>query len=313
MKLTSKDANVNRGRRFASASVLLILVVLLVGPAQVATAGWGAWGDSSLIHACKDSRGRLTVVAPTDSCNQYETQVTWLKDVEAGDGLTINRNTSGATLSLASDASTGWSPAGETWAHATSNQFTVLGDLTVKYRTGAKIKLTQTAVKYFYVVSSSHTGGTTTVTVTGGSDYQIANVAVSSPYLSYQATPQGFPDWFNWSPGLVWDGTAPTSATQSIARFSIIGRTVFIRLKYEYATAGSNNKAVFFAVPVTANGQASEYNTPGSGYMSSGAAGSPPSISAHVAFQYGTGGEIYVFIDNGATVRSLWVSLFYEI
>lgn len=314
-----------RYKKYIFVSFLIIPVIVLAvfaGTAlyNIARASFGSWGDNSLVHACKDARGRVTIVGSGDSCNQNETQVTWLKDVNAGDGLTVTRSSDGATLALAETSNeTGWTEAGETWTYDSATTFTVSGDQTAKYRAGAKIKLTQTSVKYFYIVTSSHSSGTTTVTVTGGSDYSLSNASITSPHFSYQATPQGFPDWFNWSPTLVWDGTAPSNVAQSIARFSIIGRTVFLRLKYEYSTAGSNNKVLFFAVPVRpSNAQTSEYNIPGSGYMSTGVAGTAPTISNHVVAQYGqqseiSPGEIYLIIDSAAAIKSVWASLFYEI
>lgn len=93
----------------------------------------------------------------------------------------------------------------ETWTYASATTFTVSGDLTTKYYKGVKIKFTQTSAKYFYVTASSHADGTTTVTVTGGSDYSVANAAITSPYYSLADKPQGFPNAFNYS--VTWSST----------------------------------------------------------------------------------------------------------
>ena len=41
-------------------------------------------GDASLIHVCKDTRGGVTIVGDSDSCNTGETEVTWLKYIADG-------------------------------------------------------------------------------------------------------------------------------------------------------------------------------------------------------------------------------------
>jgi hypothetical protein len=44
------------------------------------------------------------------------------------------------------------------------------------HKNGDKIKLTQTTVKYFYIVGVANT----LLTVTGGSDYTVANAAITN-------------------------------------------------------------------------------------------------------------------------------------
>ena len=57
-----------------------------------------------------------------------------------------------------------------------------------------KIKLTQGTVKYFIITAvSTYSGGNTTITVYGGTDYDLANAAITSPYYSMMKSPQGFP------------------------------------------------------------------------------------------------------------------------
>ena len=74
-----------------------------------------------------------------------------------------------------------------------------------------RIKLTQTTVKYFIITGvSTYSGGNTTITVYGGTDYDLANAAITSPYYSTQKAPQGFP----LSP-IKW--TVKTTSTDSYA------------------------------------------------------------------------------------------------
>ena len=92
----------------------------------------------------------------------------------------------------------GWIPAGETWTYASADDptftFTVASDVTTKYSAGMKIKLTQGTVKYFIITAvSTYSGGNTTITVYGGTDYDLPNSAISANAYSMMKSPQGFP------------------------------------------------------------------------------------------------------------------------
>ncbi|HLE35652.1 MAG TPA: carbohydrate binding domain-containing protein, partial [Candidatus Acidoferrales bacterium] len=141
---------------------------------------------------------------------------------------------------------TGWFAPNETWTYASATTFTVPGDQTVKYHKGTKIKLTQTTEKYFYVIGSSYGAPNTTVTVTGGSDYSLANAAITLPFFSYAETPQGFPGWFNWTPT-----PSGYSVTNAVYRFFLQGRkcTVMVR---EATVGNSTNTVHTLTAPVPA-------------------------------------------------------------
>lgn len=97
---------------------------------------------------------------------------------------------------------TGWSipTFTGTWTYASASTFTVAGvDVTSSFPKGAKIRLTNSTLKYFYVVDSSFSTDTT-ITVSGGTDYTLANTTISDPYISYADSPIGFPQWFNYTP-----------------------------------------------------------------------------------------------------------------
>jgi hypothetical protein len=92
----------------------------------------------------------------------------------------------------------GWISAGETWTYASADDptytFTVAADVTTKYSVGMKIKLTQGTVKYFIITAiSAYSGGNTTITVYGGTDYDLASSAISANAYSMMRTPVGFP------------------------------------------------------------------------------------------------------------------------
>jgi len=141
---------------------------------------------------------------------------------------------------------TGWFAPNETWTYVSPTTFTVPGDQTAKYHKGTKIKLTQTTEKYFYVIGSSYGAPNTTVTVTGGSDYSLANAAITLPFFSYAETPQGFPGWFNWTPT-----PSGYSVTNAVYRFFLQGRKCTIMVRE--ATAGnSTNAAHTLTAPIPA-------------------------------------------------------------
>lgn len=84
--------------------VLLFLAFVVGGIAVVSLkntvgASFGIWGDSSLINACQGQHGQITI-ASGSSCNANDTKISWLKDVNVGNGLTETRDSSGVTLSL---------------------------------------------------------------------------------------------------------------------------------------------------------------------------------------------------------------------
>jgi len=90
----------------------------------------------------------------------------------------------------------GWIPANETWTYAGADDptfiFSISGDKTGKYSPGMKIRLNQTTDKYFIITGVSF-GTNTTITVYGGTDYDLANATIASPCYSSQKAPFGFP------------------------------------------------------------------------------------------------------------------------
>jgi len=152
----------------------------------------------------------------TENTAPAHTDIAYLVDDPSGTPLSQK-------IQLANLVGTGWLGYGGTWTYASATTFTVSGDQTVIFGAGTKIKLTQTSAKYFYVVSSSYSANTT-VTIMGGSDYSLANAAITSPYFSYAATPQGFPDWLNYS--VTWGGGSPAIGNGTLeGKFTLKGKT----------------------------------------------------------------------------------------
>lgn len=146
----------------------------------------------------------------------------------------------------------GWISAGETWTYASSTTFTISGDKTGKYQKGDKIKLTQTSVKYFYIIGVSYSSNNTTITVTGGSDYSLANATITNPYFSKAENPQGFPQLFNWTPTIVNYGGTLSSVVQNLKKFSISNGRCHLTVHFS-ATIGATVDYITVTAPVTIN------------------------------------------------------------
>lgn len=87
----------------------------------------------------------------------------------------------------------GWMIANETWTYASADDptftITVPSGAASKYSEGMRIKLTQTTDKYFIITKVADT----VLTVYGGTDYDLVDAAITSPYYSTQKAPLGFP------------------------------------------------------------------------------------------------------------------------
>lgn len=87
----------------------------------------------------------------------------------------------------------GWQEANETWTYSSvdgpTGVITVPTDATLKYSVGMKVKFTQTTPKYGIITAIT----STTMTVYMGTDYTLANAAISANYYSTQKAPLGFP------------------------------------------------------------------------------------------------------------------------
>jgi hypothetical protein len=169
----------------------------------------------------------------------------------AGTGLDSGAVTSSkiasATITSAQLVSNdGWVTANETITYASATTFTCSSELAALLQTGDKIKLTQTTVKYFYVVSKSGT----TITITGGTDYTLANAAITLPYYSHEANPVGFPGAFAFTPTIT-AGSGTFTAASGVGRFSITGRRCFTVIAATITTIGTGSGCVA-TLPVSA-------------------------------------------------------------
>lgn len=147
-----------------------------------------------------------------------------------------------------------------TWVYGSATTFTIAGvDLTAQFPVGTKLRIYQSgSVKYFYVVSSAFSTNTT-VTVSGGGTYTVANVPIDRPAYSYDNTPSGYPSSLlnipnnystteqdtgtRWIDGktiyrkVVNFGALPNNTSKTVAH-GIVGWENFIRI-YGWAKTGT--------------------------------------------------------------------------
>ena len=145
----------------------------------------------------------------------------------------------------------GWNRFSVTATYASATTFTLTGDWTNVLSKGTKIWFKQSgSSKYFYVTGTSYSTGTTTVTVTGGTDYTVANAAIYDAHYSQAESPAGHPIWFNYTP--TWTNVTIGNATVD-AKFAIHGRTVEGRIGFAFGGTTSISGNMTFSLPVTAD------------------------------------------------------------
>lgn len=152
----------------------------------------------------------------------------------------------------------GWIGAVGTWTYASATTITVPSGAATYYAIGDRIKLTQTTAKFFYVVTVADT----LLTITGGTDYTLANAAITLPYFSHAASPVGFPNRFAYSPTIGFTaGAAPTTPT-TVAYFALNGRVCTVSTYTTYTGAGTTVTAATLTLPIAhASGAQSAYGS----------------------------------------------------
>lgn len=214
-----------------------------------------------------------------------------------------------------------WTPVSVTWTYGSATTINVPTGAASLYQIGDKIKITQTTEKFFYVIAVADT----LLTVTGGSDYTVANATITSPYYSHAENPVGFPSNFNWAPArTVSGGTVPTYTEKDISYFRInggilIGAISWVNLSGGTAGAGGNN--LTFNLPVAA--KSADFSADrshigiGNSFESAGTiapVGVVGNVSASVGeFITSTGGAAIKGDDQSSTNRYINASLCYRI
>lgn len=124
---------------------------------------------------------------------------------------------------LLSSIGEGWIASLDTWTYASATTITVPSGAGSKYAVGDKIRLVQTSTKYFVIVGVADS----LLTITGGTDYTLANATITDPYYSHAASPMGYPNRFAYTPTATGFGGSPPTMT---GLFSVIGRRCFVTI-----------------------------------------------------------------------------------
>jgi hypothetical protein len=124
----------------------------------------------------------------------------------------------------------GWIPGTGTWSYSSADSPSFVASIpdadAALMQIGDRIKLTQTTAKYFIITKiGTPSGGFTPVTMYGGTDYTLANAAITSPFWSHAKSPLGFPmSPAKWTVTVV-DTTQRTQATPTQNTWYNLGTT----------------------------------------------------------------------------------------
>jgi len=150
--------------------------------------------------------------------------------------------TSGSVL----DLSSGWYSPNKTWTYASASTITVDAGAAAVYSVGDKIRWKQGgAYKYAYIITIADT----LLTVTGGSDYTVANAAITDNYYSHATSPVGFPSSFDYAP--TTEGLTVGSGTMQ-AKFALSGKICTTNIKFTLGAGSGVTGQLSFTFPITA-------------------------------------------------------------
>jgi len=156
----------------------------------------------------------------------------------------------------------GWIYDTDTWTYVSATSFKIAGkNVAYRFPKGTIIKLVQSgSTKYFYVTAANFSTDTT-VTITGGSDYTLANATISGQAYSYAAAPQNFPKRFAYTPIVTYAGgtTDPTSITTNFY-FAINGSLVSVTGSGQLTRGSGDRTYTAFTLPFVFDGSTGSFS-----------------------------------------------------
>ncbi len=143
----------------------------------------------------------------------------------------------------------GWVQTNDAWSYASATTITVPAGATSIYAKGDRIRLTQSStVKYFNVIAVADT----LLTITGGTDYTLANSAISAISFSHAVSPNGFPQWFSYTPSIT-SGVGALTTVSATGKFSVLGRNVNVAIGITITTNGTGAGYINAPLPITSS------------------------------------------------------------
>jgi hypothetical protein len=132
----------------------------------------------------------------------------------------------------------------EDWTRTGNHSFAILGlgDLSTKYRKGAKVKYNDPALEFGAIGSVSVTGSNTFVNLIPNTNYLMASAFISGRYISYIENPEEYPGWFDFDANPQGFSAVPSSPSY---QWFVVGETLFIN--YSEPNNGTSNATTFTA------------------------------------------------------------------
>ena len=155
-----------------------------------------------------------------------------------------------------------WILANETWTYDSDHTVNTPAGGASKRAVGDRVKFTQTTVKYFVVTAVADT----LLTFAVNTDFVVTDAAITLNYYSHEASPIGYPHWFNYSPTITWTaGTAPSGTPTKYERYYIVGNICTVNIHNFSYTAGETVTGATITTPVSPNGFFAAYGAITSG------------------------------------------------
>lgn len=208
--------------------------------------------------------------------------------------------------SIISDLKTGWIEVSDTWTFNSSTDVNVPNNATLVYPKGAKVRFKQGGnYKYFNIISRTPT----ILTLKAGTDFTVANAAITNIAYSLDDVALDFPDYFTFAPALdTQDGTL--AATNIIrAKYKVFGNSCHHYLTFDTTQNTANSDYFFYLPPLVPFEQEQGYFSGGIVLVN---AGLSVSAFAYISSVAGNGEiRLYSFdrtqISSGGS-RSGWIN-----
>lgn len=128
---------------------------------------------------------------------------------------------------------------------------TVNGDLRNLFFIGSKVRMVQSSItKFFNVLAVSFASNTTTITITGGTDFTLTNTTITNVSVSNSVNPNGFPLVFSFAP--LWTAsTSPTIGNGTLSGwFKLIGRKLETNIYIKFGSTSTQGSGTYsFSFP----------------------------------------------------------------